>query len=534
MIPPFVQLWTRVGVAAFMIGAVQAESARDRLSPEAIDAVLVAAAAKHEVMPAPRCTDAEFIRRLSLDVRGVIPTVEETIEFISDKSPEKRPTLVRKYLDDPLRGAAWAAYWDKLLVGNLTETVNNQNAAMRAKSTFKTWVEDEFNANRPLDEFAKRVITAAGPADVEPSTLPMVRWDGSAPDMAGTMSRVFLGRQIQCAQCHDHPYDETLTQEKFWESAAFFDRTKVIPYRNMEGLGRGRQVIEKVSGETRIPDSSPPVTVQPAWIDGTPGPEGKTAHRREAFAEMMTSHDRRQFARNFVNRLWGHYMGRGFLEPVDDWQTPFMKPDHPELLENLTDEFIASGLDVRHMEEIILNTDAYQRSSATDRSLSGKEGLFAVAQVRPLNPEQLLASIDRAVNLSSQARSDRGEGFRSQLRERYLSQFVFLFGNDEMEESSNFDANVAQALFLYNDPTINKAISTGKGSILDRVLASAKSPRDQVDYLYLATVNRRPTDPERTQLATMLEQAGDASARRAVLEDLLWALINSAEFRTNH
>ncbi len=514
-------------------GAVAGE-APPPLTPEGIDSALLSAAAAAGVATTPTCSDAEFIRRLSLDVRGVIPTVEETIAFLGDRSEDKRRALVRKYLDDPLRGAAWAAYWDKLLVGSLNESINNPNAAMKAKSTFKEWVEDEFNANRPLDEFARRVITAEGVSDRDPQTLPIIRWDGSAPDMAGTMSRVFLGRQIQCAQCHDHPYDPTLTQAKFWESAAFFDRTKVVPFRVLEGQQRARQVIEKTSGETHIPDSDPPVTVQPAWIDGTPGPDGPTPHRRAAFADLMTTHDRRQFARNFVNRLWAHYLGRGFLEPVDDWQTPFMKPDQPELLERLTDEFLASGLDIRHLEELILNTAAYQRSAVASGDASGREGLFASAAVRPLNPEQLLASIDRAVNLSSQSTGRGGGAFRSLLRERYLNQFVFLFGNDEMEESSGFDANVAQALFLFNDPVINKAISDSRGSILDRVLASTGNARDQVDYLFLATLSRRPVDSERVALATMLEQAEGAQERRAILEDLLWALINSAEFRTNH
>lgn len=524
------------GAAIVALAPASAPAEANRLNavtPESIDLTIEAALKSANLNPAPLTDDAEFLRRLSLDVRGTIPSVEEVIAFLGDKSPDKRSKIIKTYLNDPLRGTAWANYWDKLLVGSLSETIANQNAATRAKSVWKTWVAEQFNANIPYDQFATEVVTAEGPADVAPETLPTIRWDGATADLTGTMSRVFLGRQIQCAQCHNHPYDETMTQQMFWESAAFFDRTKVIPMRTMEGRQDNRQVIEKVSGETKIPDFEPPTKVTPKWIDGLPGPSGNTTELREAYAQFMTQHDQEQFARNFVNRMWAHYTGRGFLEPVDDWQTPGIIPNHPELLASLTTEFIASGLDVRHLEELILNTRTYQRSSRSDTDMSGYGEYYPVGQIRPLSPEQLFASVDRAVNLSAQAPKARGGAFRDQLRDRYASQFTFLFGNDEMEESTEFDANVSQALFLFNDPTLNKAMTGAKGSIINRVLSTTKEPREQVDYLYLATVNRRPTNEERADLATLLEQTPEKE-RTAALEDILWALINSAEFRTNH
>jgi hypothetical protein len=524
------------GVAVVASAPTAAVAEANRLTgvtAEAIDLTIEKSIAQAGLKPAAQTDDAEFLRRLSLDVRGTIPSVEEVIAFLGDKSADKRSKIITAYLNDPLRGSAWANYWDKLLVGSLTETIGNPMQATRLKSGWKEWVAEQFNDNVPYNQFATEVVTAEGPVDVAPETLPTVRWDGATPDLTGTMSRVFLGRQIQCAQCHNHPYDETMTQQMFWESAAFFDRTKVIPMRSMTGRQDGKQVIEKVSGETKIPDFEPATKVSAKWIDGQPGPSGITTELREAFAQFMTQHDQEQFARNFVNRLWAHYTGRGFLEPVDDWQTPGIVPNHPELLSALTTEFIASGMDVRHIEEIILNSRTYQRSSRTEDDLTGYGEFYPVGLIRPLSPEQLFASVDRAVNLSAQAPKARGGAFRESLRDRYASQFTFLFGNDEMEESSDFDANVSQALFLFNDPTLNKALTESKGSIINRVLATTKNAREQVDYLYLATVNRRPTNEERADLATMLEQTPEKE-RTDALEDILWALVNSAEFRTNH
>jgi len=525
-----------LSVAVIAMAPTIASAEANRLTgitSEAIDLTIEKSLSQAGLKAATQTDDSEFLRRLSLDVRGTIPSVEEVIAFLGDKSPDKRSKVIKEYLNDPLRGSSWANYWDKLLVGSLNETIGNQMAATRAKNGWKEWVAEQFNDNLPYDQFATKVVTAEGPGDVAPETLPTIRWDGATADLTGTMSRVFLGRQIQCAQCHNHPYDETMTQQMFWESAAFFDRTKVIPMRSMAGRQDGRQVIEKVSGETKIPDFEPATRVSPKWIDGQPGPAGNTTELREAFAQFMTQHDQEQFARNLVNRMWAHYTGRGFLEPVDDWQTPGIVPNHPELLSALTTEFIASGMDVRHLEEIILNSRTYQRSSRTEEDLTGYGEYYPVGLIRPLSPEQLFASVDRAVNLSAQTPRNRGGAFREQLRDRYISQFTFLFGNDEMEESSDFDANVSQALFLFNDPTLNKAMTESKGSIINRVLSTTKDPREQVEYLYLATVNRRPTNEERADLATMLEQTPEKE-RTAALEDILWALINSAEFRTNH
>lgn len=519
-----------VAVAIAVPGWAAAELTSAAIDRHVSDRLLEA-----KVSPAPIVGDAEFLRRLSLDVRGTIPEADEVIAFLSDKSPDKRAAAIDRMLADPLRGQHWANYWDKLLVGRYNERANDPVRDLRIKAPWKDWVATQFNVNTPLDRFAHAIVVAEGPTDLAPQTIPVARWDGSVPDVAGTMSRVFLGKQIQCAQCHDHPYDETLTQTKFWQTAAFFSRTDTRDMRSITGRQMGRQVLEKSTGETRVPDSEPEVTVQPMWPDGTAGPLGETTGRREAYAKFLTDHDREQFARNFVNRLWDRYFGRGIVEPVDDWQSTYVTPSHPALLDALTKEFVDSNFDVRHLERLLLNSETYQRSAAAHPDHVARPELFAATTLAPLTPEQLFASIDRALGLSDRMAQNKKSKVNANLLQRYLGQFVFLFGNDEMEVSDDFDANVSQALFFFNNAELQNAIvSSEEGATLDRILDTTQKPDEMIDYLYLTVMSRRPMPDERAGLHTFLSEAKGKKAQRAVLEDATWALLNSAEFRTNH
>lgn len=506
-------------------------AAQQRLTSERLDALVEAELAREGIEPAPIAGDAEFLRRASLDIRGVIPSVEETSTFLADSGPDKRERWIDIFLADAQRGERWANYWDKLLVGTLDANNVNPTRDARVKEPWRDWVAQQFNDNVPLDRFATAVIAAEGPTDLAPWTLPVARWEGSAPDVAGTMSRVFLGRQIQCAQCHNHPYDETLTQHKFWEAAAFFTRHQTRDMQSVVGRQMGRQVVERIAGETEIPDTEPPVKVQPSWMDGTPGPKGESTRRRSSFALLMMERDGEQFARNFANRLWAAYFGRGFLNPVDDWQDPAVKPSHAAALDALAAEFRASGYDVRGLERIIANTRTYQRALATPGSpQAARPELFAAAQLRPLPPEKLFASLTEALGADQKLR-DRSGRRNEALIARYRADFVHLFGNDEMEEAMPFEASLSQALFLFNDNDLN-GLMRGKGSLVSRVRAATKDPRVAIDYLFLATLSRPATDSELGGYAEELARL-DPKEQPAFLEDVLWALVNSTEFRSN-
>jgi len=557
------------------------------LTPAEIDDHLARAQGTAEVQPAPRATDAEFLRRVSLDVRGVVPTIEKTIAFLVDERPDKRQRLIDEFLASPQRGEHWGVYCDKLLVGTMTEP-GNRTFQRQLKEDFRKWVAEQFNANVPYDEFIADIVSASGTTDDMPQALPLGRWRRAPESMAGSISRVFLGADIQCAQCHDHKENPELTQQKFWEFASFFANTRVVPQRN--DMGRNIPVIEVadvgVRWQFNVPDTSPTMTVQPAYLDGTrpnrrivdgegeeislrellqqgrryrqtegaraiadngATPDNLTpqqlrailrdtprAHdtRRTELASMMVHGDREQVARNIVNRVWARFMGRGLMEPLDGWATP-ATPDHPELLEALTAELIASNMDIRHIERLILSTHAYQRSSAATESSARRPELFAHAATRPLSPDQLINSLARV----TQSATLSGEGDRraEQIRAQFEQQFNFTFDSDEMEWITIFDPSIPRALFFLNEPNINSAVSAQGQTFLAALATKTNDPADILDYIFLTTLSRYPDDGEREQLLPLLQRAANnRNDSLRLQEDLLWALLTSTEFITNH
>lgn len=567
------------------------------LTPKEVDESLNAAFKNQELIPAPPATDAEFLRRVSLDVRGVIPTIEETIAFLQDENPAKRQALIEQYLNDPLRGENWAAYWDKVLVGSL-EQPESPIAQSKFKGMWKDWVASQFEQNVPYNTFASEIISAQGQYPKVPEVLPVARWRNAPESMAGTVSRVFLGEQIQCAQCHNHKTNPELTQKKFWEFTSFFSTTRVIPVRgnkdsmSMMDTTAGVYVYDGgLKWETVIPDTKTKVT--PTYLDGTkavkqivdengkplnakgqrelmrslkewndkrqemanaPGADrnkvlGEVLQelpkfhdtRRDQLAKMMTENDREQFSRNFVNRLWARYFGRGFLDPVDDWGMGY-EPVQQETLELLNREFIASGFNVKHLEWILLNTAAYQRSTqATDSSRKFPDA-FAHALVRPLAAEQVLNSFFQAMSLGEKRQEGQGaqtlRGKRdSALMERYEAQFVQALNNDEMEWVNTFETSIPKSLFLINDEGINKAIANEKGNLLDRIqTAAGDNPKQAIDYLFLGILSRYPSEQESVTLTKELASLMESNPKEARMfaEDVSWALLNSTEFMTNH
>jgi len=551
-----------------------------------VDALLEKAWAAQGVAPAGECTDSEFLRRLSLDVRGVIPTVQESIAFLADESPDKRTRVVDAWLASPERAEHWAAYWDKILVGTM-EQPDNAAAQMRVKSHWRGWVAERFAANQPYDEFVREIVTADGDLREDPEVLPIARWRDQSENMAGSFSRVFLGRQIQCAQCHDHKDDPTLTQAKFWEFAAFFEPVTVTPLRKMDDGGLPTVLVSERPARwgMPIPEVEPKTMVEPKYLDGTPAmhevvdESGKALTRREIaqlgkelqklnrerrqmfengqapdpemmmklaenmpkyhdtrrdqLASMLFRQDEMQVARNMANRVWARYFGRGFVEPVDDW-TKDSKASVPELLDALAAAFVDSGWDVRRLERAILMSRAYARSPMPTETSAPHPDLFAHAAVRPLAPEQMLDSLARATNSSPEDQAAIAPKVRDALRDRYVGEFIVTFDNDEMEWTSAFQTSIPRALFLLNDGEVNKAVQAREGSMLSMIDEAATTPDEAVDYLYLAALSRRATPEERAFVLDPVAAAPKGQAKARAAEDVFWGLLNSAEFVTNH
>lgn len=593
-----VDLAATVLMAGVVLAGGSSTARAGRLEPADIDRLLARAQAEAGVEAAPAATDEEFLRRLSLDVRGIIPTIDEVLEFTADTGADKRARWIDKFLASEERGRHWATYWDKVLVGKLEEP-GNPAAQQALKNPWKEWVAGQFNANVPYTQFAEAIMTAEGTNTDAPQTLPLARWRMSPANMAGTMSRVFLGTNIQCAQCHDHKENAALTQQKFWEFAAFFGNVRVVQLRDPEtNRPRGVEVVERGrKWQFEVPESQPKKTVTPKYLDGTAptqrvvdaegnsislreqmamgrrfraqggermvaearnNPDAVTPEmamqlretapdiqdtRREQLVDIIVDRDKKQFAQNLANRIWSRHFGRGLLEPVDMWDAG-QRADHPILLDQLGDELIANGWDVRALERTILSTEAYARSSRPTATSGAHPELFAHAAVRALAPEQLLDSLARATDneellATEDARAPEvmPSGYRRPTqRDRYLQQFLFAFGSDELEWTNTFTNSVPRSLFLLNDRGLNTAVSTGKGTMMARLAATTTDPGETTDYLYLVALSRRPADDERAAMVETLKAAAEASPREyaTAREDAFWALLASTEFMTNH
>jgi hypothetical protein len=491
-----------------------------------------------------RADDSEFVRRVHLDVIGTIPSLAETTQFLADKSPDKRRKLVESLLANEKYASNWAEQWAGTLMGYEAD-----NRVDQARAGVKRHLEPVFAKNTPFDAVAREVMTASGATnqptgmkmeedapDVNGTTVFYVRYQKTAGKdiaaaIAGKFSRTFLGTQIQCAQCHDHPFD-TWTQEDFYGMAAFFtqlkiDRVKVDDKKEYYLVEDREPRKGRRTTEMQIPGTQTRVKIGFLKTKETPR-EGEGL--REAFARMMTSRDNLQFARATVNRYWGHFFGRGFVNPVDEFNGR-NKPSHPELIDAMAKDFIAHGFDLQHLIRSICNSQAYQVTSAGRKRDAETQKYFAMAAVRPLTPEQILHSLVTAMASDSAAGSLR----RDAELVRALRDFRYAFGDDEGAEFVQFEGTIPGALLMMNSEIVARgsaAIKSKKAvTRLSEILASEKTPAERIRTIYLAVLSRLPSGSEQARSATYVAQHGGGNE---AYEDVMWSLLNSSEFVLNH
>jgi hypothetical protein len=512
----------------------------------------------HELVVAPRCDDAEFLRRVNLDLVGVVPTEKEAAEFLNDPSPEKRVALVDRLLASPRHGDWFATWYSNLLVGT---SLRDRNLNRR---TFNEWLRDQFAKNRPYDQMVYDLVTASGNSDVNGAVGLMSSFERSAADAAGKTSRYFLGVQIQCAQCHDHPYDKRIKQTDFEAYAAFFFTTThrrnqtpgnpevsfdVMSYPKEDFLGAlrgGRSgagagmrpgaplMLEMpVRGQRQAPYTVPDAkfllgkTVKdPAGID-----------RRTILAKWMTSKNNEWFAQAFANRLWAFLLARGIVHPVDDFSQS-NKPSNPELLEFLGQEFVRGEFDVHHLIRVIVHSETYQRSSKMPRDRERPDpSLYAVAPVKPLSLEQSIDSLYRVTGAEAlAARAGRGDamGRRGQLADPRMliyQRFRRSFDDDEGAEEEQFTGTIPRGLMMLNDPGINQLMRATPGSPLQTILSTEKNDGERIRRIYLLVLSRQPTPGE---LSAARQHIHTSRLESEGYEDFMWALCNTTEFMSNH
>ena len=478
------------------------------------------------ILPSAECTDAEFLRRASLDVIGVLPTPAQAEDYLASHDPEKRTKLIDRLLADSRYGDCWANKWADLL------RPNPFRVGVKSVYILDQWLRDSFRRNKPYDQFAREILLAQGSTHRDGPVV-IYRDRREPADLTTLFSQVFLGVRLECAKCHHHP-NEKWSQDDFYQLAAFFGPLK----------RKGQGISAPISGEAEYiwfapgGDVKHPVTgeVMHARAPDSPAVEIKESRDpREVFAEWMTRPENPFFAKALVNRVWAELMGRGIVTPVDDMRVSNPATNEP-LLEALAKDFVSHGHDIKHLIRTILLSRAYQASSLTNETNVRDTKNFSRWYRRRPSAEAMLDAVTAVTGvpelLPGLAPGSRAmQVWNNRLESDFLDAFNRPNSSADPPCERDRDGTIVQALHLMNSTRLMTRIAdpTGRAAALS---ASPRSPERIVIDLYLSTYSRYPMADER-QLALGAFKVQGAT-RQTATEDLLWALLNSAEFVFNH
>lgn len=487
------------------------------------------------IHPSEVCDDATFLRRAALDLTGLIPTLAEAKKFVADPDPQKRGKLVDDLLARPEFADFWAMKWADLL------RVEEKVLDSKGVAKFHGWIRQSIAENKPLDRFVREILSSLGSTyEVAPANY--YRALRTPEDRAEAIAQIFLGTRMNCAKCHNHP-SEKWTMDQYYEFAAVFDG---IAYdikennrfdKNDKNNFVGEQVVHLVEERgLKHPRSG---KNPPAKLLGETESLASDEKRLTTLAQWLTSPEHPLFAQVQANRIWFHLMGRGIVEPVDDFRAT-NPPVNPALLEALTADFVKSGFDLRHTIRTICASRAYQLDSLPNESNADDEINFARSLPRRLGAEQLLDSIHLAMGSTPSfegydkpIRAARIPGVQALYRPKKptpADTFVHLFGKPPRLTNSDtertYDTSLAQVFELTSGRTLNELLTRPENS-LGILLKNQQDDSVLVETLYWTILTRPPGDYERT---ATVEYLGKASQRREALEDITWSLLNAKEF----
>jgi hypothetical protein len=523
--------------AALPTGTISAEAWRAApttpLTAAEIDRLVSQQLAKANIKPAPLTTDEQLIRRVWLDLTGSLPMPADVKEFLADRRPRKRALLIERLLASDEYARHWAQYW-RNVIGSHTSDIRS----LPMVRNFEEWMTHELKTNRSWGEIARAMITASGPIRFGEGEkngaayfLASRLGADSTTERAAETSRVFLGIQIQCAQCHDHPSD-VWKREQFHEFAAYFGKLKERPLREAGRLA-GIQLVALPFAEYRMPSKDDPkkaMPVQPRFLDGkAPAARLADKERRQALAEAITSKEDPWFAAAYVNRIWGELMGQSFYQPVDDLG-PEKEAVLPTVLVRAAGAFRGSNYNTKALFRAILNSTTYQRQLRPGESAE-EHLLFAAAYPTRLNADALWQSLVNALGrmgppAGAMARPGAGPfAFRQGLQFIFKQEFNF----DPSARPEDVEGSISQALLMMNNPVINQKIQAKGTNLLARILTAYPNNNDALRMVYLRTLARRPTDLELAHCQNYVRTVGN---RAEAFEDILWTLLNSTEFQT--
>ena len=478
------------------------------------------------VSPASPATDGEFLRRVWLDLCGKIPPLNSddglsgVRDFLDSTDPDKRERLIEELLGKPTRAAHFATVWKNVM---LPADVNVQR--LGGDRGLQSWLRGQFADNVPYDKMVTDVLLATGAANQTGPALYYTSLQLKPEELAASTSRIFLGTQIQCAQCHDHPFDHWKRMD-FWGYAAFF--AQLAPPRR--GQPVAFQVNDVATGEVKVPDTDE--VVPPLFLGGETSADRGDSTRRSRLAEWLTSRENPYFAKATVNRVWAHLFGRGIVDPVDDLGE-HNRPSHPELLDELSEYFVQSGFDLQRLIRTLAFTQAYQLSSKSSPTDEDRPELFARMAIKSLTAEQLYDCLGEAMRrlespVNAQQRSFAFGGF-DRNRQAFLARF-----RAPTQGATDYEAGIPQALTLMNGAVIRQGTDLAQSDLLKALDAPFFEDHERVEVLFLSTLARMPTAAEREQFVEYVRSGGAAADRHKALGDVLWALLNSAEFVLNH
>jgi hypothetical protein len=485
-----------------------------------IDALVAAKLKKLRIAPSGICTDEVFLRRVCLDVVGVPPTVEEYNRFMSSTAPDKRAKLVDELLGRKEFAEIWVNKWAELLQ---IRSVPNQ-ISYKAMFLYYNWLVERLSKNMPMDEMVQELLGANGGTFKNPATN-FYQGTTDTLNLTENVAQVFMGMRVQCAQCHNHPFDRW-TQNDYYGFAAFFGqigRKQGEDYRETIVFNSGGgEVKHPVRGEA----------MKPKFLGGEiPDVAGKD--RRVILAKWLASPQNPWFAASFANRVWAHFNGVGIVEPIDDFRVS-NPATNPELLEELGKRFTASKYDLKGIVRDICNSRTYQRASQRNDSNSTDERNFSHALLRRIKAENLLDTMTFVTETK-----DKFQGLPIGSRAVQLADgnsstyFLTTFGRATRETPCScevkMEPTLSQALHLLNGDTSNAKIQ--QGGVAKRLLDSKKPPTELITELYLRCLTRKPTKEE---LDKLLPTMAEGTNKQQALEDIFWALLNSREFLFNH
>jgi hypothetical protein len=479
------------------------------------------------ILPSELCTDAEFLRRSSLDCIGKLPSPQQARDFLADRSPDKRSRWIEALLRDPNYADHWAVKWGDLI------RPNPYRVGVKPVFLLDQWLREAFHRNMPYDAMARALLTAQGNSH-QSGPVAVVRDKRDPVEAASFVSQIFLGVRLECAKCHHHP-SEKWGQEDYYQMAAFFGKMR----------SKGQGISAPISGEAEVwwydangKGVTHPVTDAPMVPKAPDGPEfpyEAGVDPRSMLVDWMVRPENPFFARAIVNRVWNELMGRGIVEPVDDFRVS-NPPSNPGLLDWLAADFVEHRFDLKHLLRRILESAAYQRSSIPNDSNLADQRNFAKALRRRLPAEVLLDAVGDFTGVRD-ALTGLAPGSRAvqTWNHKLSSEFMDAFGrpNSSLECPCERERKptLVQSLHLMNSTQLQTKLASAKGRAAQWAV-SAKPAEEVVREIYLSAFSR---EPDADEISACTAHLGRAEVPKAeAFQDLVWALINSAEFVFNH